>query len=57
MGDIRQRKRRLLNEKSGMRIDELPNGRRYYCNEIGFETEFDRLIFVWKIVSGKIVWK
>jgi hypothetical protein len=27
---------------SGMLIDELPNGRRYHCNDIGFETEFDK---------------
>jgi hypothetical protein len=30
---------------SGMLIEELPNGRRYQCNDIGFETQFDKLVF------------
>lgn len=30
---------------SGMLVEELPNGRRYYCNDIGFETSFDKLVF------------
>lgn len=30
---------------SGMLIEELPNGRRYRCNDIGFETNFDKIIF------------
>jgi hypothetical protein len=30
---------------SGMLVEEIPNGRRYRCNDIGFETEFDKLIF------------
>ena len=30
---------------SGMLVEDLPNGRRYRCNDIGFETEFDKLIF------------
>jgi hypothetical protein len=38
-------KRESLAFSSGMLIDELPNGRRYHCNDIGFETEFDKLVF------------
>lgn len=30
---------------SGMRVDDLPNGRRYGCNDIGFETAFDKIVF------------
>ena len=30
---------------SGMKIEELNNGRRYSCNDIGFDTHFDKLIF------------
>ena len=30
---------------SGMRVEELPSGRRYRCNDIGFETAFDRIVF------------
>ena len=30
---------------SGMLVEELPDGRRYRCNDIGFETEFDSLVF------------
>jgi hypothetical protein len=30
---------------SGMLIEELENGRRYRCNDSGFETDFDRLVF------------
>jgi hypothetical protein len=30
---------------SGMRVEELPNGRRYSCNDIGFDTAFDRIVF------------
>lgn len=30
---------------SGMLIEEIPNGRRYRCNDLGFETDFDKLIF------------
>jgi hypothetical protein len=30
---------------AGMLVDELPNGRRYRCNDIGFDTHFDKLIF------------
>jgi hypothetical protein len=29
---------------SGMLIEELPNGRRYRCNDIGFDTRFDKLV-------------
>ncbi|MBC7251963.1 MAG: hypothetical protein H5T62_17000 [Anaerolineae bacterium] len=30
---------------SGMLVEELPNGRRYRCNDIGFDTKFDKLVF------------
>lgn len=30
---------------SGMLVEELPTGRRYHCNDIGFDTEFDKLVF------------
>jgi hypothetical protein len=30
---------------SGMLVEDLPNGRRYRCNDIGFGTEFDKLVF------------
>ena len=30
---------------SGMLIEDIPNGRRYHCNDIGFETSFDKLVF------------
>lgn len=30
---------------SGMLVDELPNGRHYSCNDIGFETNFNKLLF------------
>jgi hypothetical protein len=37
---------------SGMIIEELANGRRYKCNDIGFETNFNKLVFrVEKAVS------
>lgn len=30
---------------SGMLVEELPTGRRYFCNDIGIETSFTKLIF------------
>lgn len=30
---------------AGMLVEELPNGRRYRCNDIGLKTEFDKLVF------------
>jgi hypothetical protein len=36
---------------SGMLVEELTNGRRYSCNDIGFETSFDKLIFRLERVS------
>ncbi|MDH0865431.1 hypothetical protein [Mitsuaria sp. GD03876] len=30
---------------SGMRVEELPTGRRYRCNDIGFDGPFDDLVF------------
>ena len=30
---------------SGMLVEDLPNGRRYRCNDIGFETNFDKIVF------------
>ena len=34
-----------LSHSSGMLVEELTNGRRYRCNDFGFETKFDKLIF------------
>lgn len=31
---------------SGMRVEVLENGWRYRCNDIGFDTAFDRLVFM-----------
>jgi hypothetical protein len=36
---------------SGMLIQELTNGRRYRCNDIGFETDFSKLVFTVEKVS------
>jgi hypothetical protein len=36
---------RSLSWSSGMLVEELPNGRRYHCNDVGFETDFTKLIF------------
>jgi hypothetical protein len=30
---------------SGMLVEELPNGRRYRCNDIGFDSNFEKLVF------------
>ena len=30
---------------SGMLVEEFSNGRRYRCNDRGFETNFDKLVF------------
>jgi hypothetical protein len=30
---------------SGMLVEEFPNGRRYRCNDIGFDSKFDKLVF------------
>jgi hypothetical protein len=30
---------------SGMLIEDIPNGRRYRCNDFGLETDFDKLVF------------
>lgn len=30
---------------SGMLVEELDNGRRYRCNDLGFETDFSKLVF------------
>ena len=30
---------------SGMRVEELERARRYRCNDIGFDTGFDKLVF------------
>jgi hypothetical protein len=29
---------------SGMIVEELPDGRRYRCNDLGFDTQFDKLV-------------
>lgn len=40
---------------SGMIIEDISNGRRYKCNDIGFETSFDKLVFrIEKNESGKV---
>lgn len=41
----RGRGRESQSWSSGMLIEELPNGRRYRCNDIGFATDFSKLIF------------
>lgn len=39
---------------SGMLIEELPNRRRYRCNDFGFEAQFNRLVFrIERIDSGQ----
>ncbi len=30
---------------SGMLLENLSMGRRYHCNDIGFDTQFDKLVF------------
>ncbi len=30
---------------SGMIVEEIENGRRYCCNDIGFQRSFDKLVF------------
>ncbi len=30
---------------SGMLVEELPNGRRYRCNDIGVDPDFSKLVF------------
>lgn len=30
---------------SGMLVEQLANGRRYRCSDIGFDTKFDDLVF------------
>lgn len=30
---------------AGMLVEELPTGRRYRCNDIGFDTTFEKLVF------------
>ncbi len=30
---------------SGMVVETITNGRRYHCNDIGFDTMFDKLVF------------
>ena len=30
---------------SGMLVEEIANGRRYFCNDFGFDTAFDKLVF------------
>jgi hypothetical protein len=39
---------------SGMLVTELSNGRRYRCNDIGFEGKFDKLVFrIERSLSGR----
>jgi hypothetical protein len=37
--------RNSQSHSSGMLIEDLPLGRRYKCNDIGFETNFNKLVF------------
>jgi hypothetical protein len=30
---------------SGMLVEDLQNGKRYHCNDIGFDSEFDKVVF------------
>lgn len=34
-----------LSHSSGMLAEEIPGGRRYRCNDIGFDTQFQKLVF------------
>jgi len=34
-----------LSYSSGMLVEEVPAGRRYRCNDIGFDTQFGKLVF------------
>jgi hypothetical protein len=39
---------------SGMLVEELPKGRRYRCNDFGFDTKFDKLVFrIERVRAGK----
>jgi hypothetical protein len=40
-----------LSYHSGMLIEELPNGRRYSCNDVGFDSPFNKLIFRIEYIS------
>jgi len=37
--------RRSQSHTSGMRVEELADGWRYRCNDIGFDAAFDKLVF------------
>ena len=37
---------------SGMLVEQFRNGRRYRCNDIGFDTNFDKIVFRVERVSG-----
>jgi hypothetical protein len=39
------RGRNSQSHSSGMLLEELPLGRRYRCNDIGFQTKFDKVVF------------
>ena len=41
----RGRGRESQAHSSGMLVEDLPDGRRYRCNDIGFDTNFDKLVF------------
>ena len=41
----RGRGRESQGHSSGMLVEDLPDGRRYRCNDIGFDTNFDKLVF------------
>ena len=38
---------------SGMLVEELPSGRRYRCNDFGFDPSFDRLVFRLRALDGE----
>jgi hypothetical protein len=38
---------------SGMLVEERSNGRQYCCNDIGFDTKFDKLVFRIERVESK----
>ncbi len=38
-------KRSSLSHSSGMLVEDIPNGKRFHCNDVGFSTKFDKIIF------------
>ena len=50
----KRRRRSSQSWSSGMLVDELPTGRRYQCSDIGFETDFRRLVFRLERADGSV---